>query len=389
MSNPLIPQLRPGPAGPMPPEHKRFNALLTKIDKAREALQTWQVQVPLALAMHSQVVQPLIDEYDVHERALLAEMDALLAQPGYSNSDKNTLRGLVLELAQELIETGADEDVPALKAIYNRHSETGFDDDQKVELEAMRALLEDAMGIDLSDVVATSEEELIHLARAKLAAQAGAGRAGSKNGAEHGSEHGSPFGDELDDPFAAPRAKKPKKLSKAQLQREADAQQVAQSVRDVYRKLASALHPDRAADDTERGSRTALMQRVNQAYERNDLLALLTLQLEIEQVDVAHLAQQTAARVRQFNQVLAEQLAELEGAIQEREMAFCHAINHVPDKALDPRRLHLVVSAAKGEINLALYMLERKRVALRDKASAKRWLKQERADQRMDPFGYF
>ena len=164
---------------------------------------------------------------------------------------------------------------------------------------------------------------------------------------------------------------------------------MTQSVRDVYRKLASALHPDRAADDADRSTRTALMQRVNQAYERNDLLALLSLQLEIEQVDAAHLAQQTAARVRQFNHVLAEQLAELQAAVEEREMAFCHAINRMPGRPLDPQRLSVAVGAAKGEMNVALYQLERKRSALRDKASVKRWLKQERAEQNMERFGGF
>ena len=395
MSKPLlpqpIPQLRQGSAGALPPEHKRFNGLLIKIEKAREALQTWQVQVPLALALHSQVVQPLIDEYDINERTWLDEMDALLAQPGYSNSDRNTLRGLVLDLAQELIETRADEDVPALKAIYNRHSETGFDEDQKLDLEATRAMLEEVMGIDLGDLVAESEEELVDMARARWAEQGGAGQAGARqsDSRQSGFSQGSPFGAEPNDSNDAPRATKAKKLSKAQKQREADAQQMTQSVRDVYRKLASALHPDLAADDADRSTRTALMQRVNQAYERNDLLALLSLQLEIEQVDADHLAQQTAARVRQFNHVLAEQLAELQAAVEEREMAFCHAINRMPGRPLDPQRLSVAVGAAKGEMNVALYQLERKRSASRDKASVKRWLKQERAEQNMERFGVF
>ena len=51
--------------------------------------------------------------------------------------------------------------------------------------------------------------------------------------------------------------------------------EASQSVRDVYRKLVSALHPDREADGAERERKTALMQRANQAYERNDLLELL------------------------------------------------------------------------------------------------------------------
>ena len=50
---------------------------------------------------------------------------------------------------------------------------------------------------------------------------------------------------------------------------------MSQSIREVYRKLAGALHPDRESDPQERERKTALMQRVNQAYAKNNLLQLL------------------------------------------------------------------------------------------------------------------
>lgn len=56
-------------------------------------------------------------------------------------------------------------------------------------------------------------------------------------------------------------------------------------MRDIFRKLASALHPDRETDPAEHGRKTALMQRANVAYAANDLLGLLELQLEVDQID--------------------------------------------------------------------------------------------------------
>ena len=73
----------------------------------------------------------------------------------------------------------------------------------------------------------------------------------------------------------------------------------------------SALHPDRAADGVDRDRRHALMQQVNRAYEKSDLLALLTLQLEIEQIDQGHLATVSETRLRHYNQILREQTQEL------------------------------------------------------------------------------
>ena len=50
-------------------------------------------------------------------------------------------------------------------------------------------------------------------------------------------------------------------------------------LRNMYRKLASALHPDRARDEAERIHKTALMGQVNAAHDAKDLLTLMRLQL--------------------------------------------------------------------------------------------------------------
>jgi hypothetical protein len=93
------------------------------------------------------------------------------------------------------------------------------------------------------------------------------------------------------EPELAKAAKrKPSAAAPAREERHAvEADQLKQSVRDIFRKLTSQLHPDREPDAAERARKTALMQRVNVAYAANDLLALLELQLEVEQIDQAEL----------------------------------------------------------------------------------------------------
>ncbi|GIX26516.1 MAG: hypothetical protein KatS3mg123_0397 [Burkholderiales bacterium] len=91
-------------------------------------------------------------------------------------------------------------------------------------------------------------------------------------------------------------------------------------MREVFRRLAAALHPDREPDAAERERKTALIQRVNRAYERNDLLELLTVQIEIEQIDSNHLAQASGERLGHYCSVLREQQRALQdelAAIQE------------------------------------------------------------------------
>ena len=59
--------------------------------------------------------------------------------------------------------------------------------------------------------------------------------------------------------------------------READAKS---AIRTLFRQLASALHPDREPDEAARLRKTTLMSEVNAAYEKNDLVTLMRLQIQ-------------------------------------------------------------------------------------------------------------
>jgi uncharacterized protein (DUF2164 family) len=154
-------------------------------------------------------------------------------------------------------------------------------------------------------------------------------------------------------------------------------------VREVYRKLASALHPDRETEVAERNRKTQLMQRVNQAYERNDLLALLGLQIEIEQIDAEHLAQVSDARLGHYNRVLKEQLAQLRA-----EIAMCiapfQAMLDLPPWSAKPTPA-LVEQYLEADMTAVRAMLDELRqdlVAFKDPARLRARLEADLAQQR-------
>jgi curved DNA-binding protein CbpA len=152
----------------------------------------------------------------------------------------------------------------------------------------------------------------------------------------------------------------------------------------VYRKLVSALHPDRASDDADRAMRTAQMKRVNRAYEAQDLLGLFALQLEIEQVDAAHLAQATAERARHYNQVLAAQLEDLQHELHMRQshfvMDFGLDLGLDPYRRLQPQMLGKLIDRQVAQLRAELAEAERDLRQLDDPAVAKRWLKRVRRE---------
>ncbi|HEX2869599.1 MAG TPA: hypothetical protein VHP33_00050, partial [Polyangiaceae bacterium] len=51
-------------------------------------------------------------------------------------------------------------------------------------------------------------------------------------------------------------------------------------LREIFRTLARALHPDQARTDVERSRRTEVMKEITRAYEQGDLARLLTLESE-------------------------------------------------------------------------------------------------------------
>ena len=105
---------------------------------------------------------------------------------------------------------------------------------------------------------------------------------------------------------AEARRAKRKKTAKQQAKEEqmqAEAAHLKKSIQEIYRKLATALHPDRETDPAERERKTALMQKVNVAYGNKDLLQLLELQLQVEQIDQAHVNNIAEDRLKHYNKI--------------------------------------------------------------------------------------
>jgi hypothetical protein len=102
----------------------------------------------------------------------------------------------------------------------------------------------------------------------------------------------------------------------------------------VYKRLVKALHPDLESDPVLRERKSALMQQVTTAYARNDLHALLRLELEWmggDHLDASRLSDETLAA---YTALMKEQVAELEAACVELPFHPRYADLLAPDDAL-------------------------------------------------------
>ena len=343
------------------PEQKRFNKLIRQIEQARETLAAWHDAITMYLQAHGQVVQPLQASLAQTSRKWVFELDAVLGRPGWTRAERETLRDLLCDAAGELLD--ANEDDAELKALFDKHGEVDFDTDRQEMLLAMKGLTEAMTGLDLGDDDIRSDEDLFRRMQQEMRAQRETTQAAQTQ--------------------RAAKAANSRK-SAAQQRREDEAQQATQSVREVFRKLASALHPDRETDPQQRAAKTALMQKVNGAYAANDLLALLELQLEIEHVDAGHVATAGAKRLKHYNKVLSEQLAELKAETMHVETGFRMDFGLDPFRTINPRKLGGLLEEQARALRADLAQLQRDMRMLADKAATKRWLKRLRQQMRED-----
>lgn len=133
--------------------------------------------------------------------------------------------------------------------------------------------------------------------------------------------HGEQNDSTIDDDSLWDKAQYQQARQQAKLKRQQDKQAEAeklvnQSLKTVYLKTASIIHPDREPDESKKAAKTALLQRVNEAYEQEDLFTLLKLQLEVEQLQVGIQKAIQQDQLKYYQQVLQAQSLTLEKQIQ-------------------------------------------------------------------------
>lgn len=332
---------------------KTFNTLVEKISKQRDLLAQWQAVAQTYQQKVSSDYQPLRRSFQNLQADFVRGLDQMLDKPGLTKTEHQVVGDIIWKIAEGLITQTNDE---SLKPLYAKYNGADFDAEQSDAAESMKAAMAEMFGFNVSDVAdAQSPEDLL----------------------EHVLKQFEK--DVLGNPQAPPRKQTAKQLARA-AQQKAEADKTSLSIREVYRKLASALHPDREPDLQERQRKTELMQRVNQAYDAKDLLKLLELQLELEHIDASSIAGVSEDRIRHYNKVLKEQLAELEAEIDSLQRVLkagfamddyepLNVASVLPRLAQDIAQMKHHVAHIKADA-----------VVLGDTKALKAWVKQYRAE---------
>lgn len=342
---------------PLSAQQQLFNTWVQRIAEQRAWLQAWDEAVQACRTRFARDGSPLRTRYLDLQADLAQYLDQQTARK-LSKLERQLLETCLLESAQQVADLS---DTPAQRAAmeelvrrYTPEEAEGDDEDEDGALSAVQAAPAAADDIDWEDPEAVAQ----FLEAQEQAAAAQAERARAQHQAKRQQRK-------------AEQAKKAKGPTAAEL--------ASQSLREVYRRLASRLHPDREQDPVERERKTALMQRVNIAYEAGRLMELLELQWEAEQMDPGKLAQLSDARLAPYNRMLEEQWGDLQRDAQARMQAFAREFGLEATTRLQPAKLMAQVRERLQQLQGGIDYLRQLLQALEDDPDTLRqWLKHER-----------
>ena len=334
---------------------QRFNRLLAKIDKLEGQVTEMQKLGDAFRPLYDSTLAPLRQAQTAMIRRMALHLDERLQRKGLTPAQKRNGLEILCSLCEMLAMKGDAE----MAALHDQRSPRTLRQKEEAQAAGLRAMMEDALGQSLD---MDAQDESLNPMEALLRA----GEAGLSAAMQAEEER-----------EAAAQARKKKNPSPAQ-HKAAQEQEDADSVlRQVYRQLASALHPDRERDPAEQQRKTALMSEANAAYARQDLMALLHLQLRIAQADSQDLLQQPEERIAAMTRLLKQQAAELESELMARQQhlqqEFELEFYQQPSAATLRRQLEQQEKDLKDE----LAFMEEDLQEVQDDAGFKRWLKEQ------------
>ncbi|MEP7102422.1 MAG: J domain-containing protein [Burkholderiales bacterium] len=345
---------------------KRFNDLIAKVELQRQLLQQWRDYLPAHYRRVHAEVTPLTARLRERRIGMVMLLDQALGGKTLAKTHRAKAIDVLLGLLSEVLREAPD---PELVRVYDKYSEQSFADEQREGMEITKSIAGSMFGVDLDDddEPPSSPEVLAERIAMKMqAAQAERAQRSAK-------------------------ARKPsaKMLAREQARAQAD-EGASRALREVYRKLASELHPDRETDPVLRTQKTAAMQKANQAYEARDLLALLELQMGLAQIDPTALAGMAQERLAHYNLVLEEQLLRLQEELADVTGPFLMALGGRMPRSATPAFVARALDEDIAHMQASVHEIEADLETFRDPKQLKAFLRQHRIggfdDDGMDAF---
>jgi hypothetical protein len=289
-------------ASPLNDGQKRFNRLLTEIDRLRKRIESTRTELEGLTRFALTEVRPL--ELDRARaagdlaRAFYQALKAMRADPKRRRRVPRGLEDRIIELVGEGLRLDLPSPHPDLPKIYKELTGSSVESSRQADFDLFREEMETefrSRGVDLDlsdfDVNLAPEKAAERLARLVAEAKERMQQLDSEGaGADPGSGARGRSGPDGD---------------------------VREEITLLYRYLAKLLHPDLEQDPARRAEKEAAMKDVTLAYKANDLLSLLRIEVEWVRGDATRVAGMDDDRLARCNAMLSAQVKELKQELKD------------------------------------------------------------------------
>ena len=269
----------------------RYEKLLKDIEDNQAARKNLEEGMQMVVPRIQKEIRPLLSERDVVVKKRLIRLDELADELGIGKYNREWFDDYMAEQTGEMLNRVGFGD-EELKKLFEKYAGESLLPDEEA-LAPMVQQFRDEFGIevDLKEMVDRGVDNFLN---------------------EHGEEIRKRMFEKQEAKEAEemnnfdPAAKK--KVSKQQ-------QALMQDAKAIYLRLVKKYHPDRETNEAAKAQKTELIQRVTNAYQENDFLTLLKLQIEYleeEEADASFLAEDMLKR---YNKILQKQLNEIKQEI--------------------------------------------------------------------------
>jgi hypothetical protein len=332
-------------------EQAEFELLIEQGKTLSAKLEALKALIDQHRRLYASSIPVLQKKQDSLRRAMVLWLDQRLPAGGLTTRQERLIRRLICSIAMEFALAGDR----VMRALHDVHSEESLADIERAQAAQAQAYLQEAMGAEFGeDQVFENIDDVLH---AKFDFMRKEAEARAKN-------------------RAARRAKK----SKQSLQDLQAAEDVETALRTLYRKLASALHPDRESDLEARSQKTQLMSEANTAYERRDLLALLALQTKAQLPETTLSSALAREKLAALTQLMQERLTALHREIRDVELQATAEFVLPPSMIIHAASLKHHLNARKREMHHEIARLNEELTSVKTDSGLKRWLKEQTAE---------
>ncbi len=277
-------------------EQKRYNKLLTDIKKIqRDIEKTMKLDLELRKAGEARV-SPAEKKVFTAVKEFIVQMDKSPFTGLLKKKQAERYHAIIAQEAGSLLNTTFFHEDEEVMALYDKHSEDEMswqeqmEADEAEELNFTAHMANQMFGMDLDPDDLKDPEKMMHKInqrKEEMMAEQEAYEAKRKT------------------------RKKSNKQLEAEVNKKAAETAVNKTTKQIYLDLVKHFHPDKEADEKRRAEKTEVMKEITAAYEANNHLKLLELQMNLLSGENVF-ANFDEKQLKYFNDVLKTQKEELE-----------------------------------------------------------------------------